>query len=82
MNFGPELKKQIKTMNIKKLSSYLVIGILSLLISLPAVSQQVLSSIIKKGEIRIGTTGNQPPFSMKSKSGELILPMHWHQTWE
>ena len=40
--------------------------------SVPAFSQQVLSSIVKKGELRVGTTGTQPPFSMKSKSGELI----------
>lgn len=39
---------------------------------MPASSQQVLSTIIKKGEIRIGTTGNQPPYSMKAKTGELI----------
>ena len=56
----------------KYLSRYLAIGILLLLFSLPVLSQQVLSAIIKKGEIRIGMTGNQPPFSMKSKSGELI----------
>lgn len=41
-------------------------------ISAPAFTQKVLSSILKRGEIRIGTTGTQPPFSMKSKSGELI----------
>jgi polar amino acid transport system substrate-binding protein len=59
-------------MNKKQLSSILMIGILLFLFSLPAVSQKVLESIIKKGEIRIGTTGNQPPYSMKSKTGELI----------
>jgi polar amino acid transport system substrate-binding protein len=41
-------------------------------ISLPAFTQRVLSTILKKGEIRIGMTGNQPPFTMKAKSGELI----------
>ena len=41
-------------------------------LSLPAFSQKVLSAILKKGEIRIGMTGTQPPFTMKSKSGELI----------
>lgn len=56
----------------KHLSHYLAISILLLIFSLPAAGQQVLSAIIKKGEIRIGMTGNQPPYSMKSKSGELI----------
>lgn len=41
-------------------------------ISLPAFPQKVLSTILKKGELRVGTTGNQPPFSMKAKNGELI----------
>lgn len=59
-------------MNLRPISRYLTISLLLLFFSLPAFSQQVLSAIIKKGEIRIGTTGNQPPFSMKSKTGELI----------
>jgi polar amino acid transport system substrate-binding protein len=59
-------------MNKRHLSIFLVIGILSILSSLPAVSQKVLASIVKSGEIRIGTTGDQPPFSMKSKTGELM----------
>lgn len=53
-------------------SIYLAIGILSILSSLPAASQKVLAAIVKSGEIRIGTTGNQPPYSMKSRTGELM----------
>ena len=56
----------------RRISIYLLISFLVVFISLPAFSQKVLSTIIKKGEIRIGTTGNQPPFSMKAKNGELI----------
>jgi polar amino acid transport system substrate-binding protein len=56
----------------KRISLCLAISILMVCISSPAFTQKVLSSILKKGEIRIGTTGTQPPFSMKSKSGELI----------
>jgi polar amino acid transport system substrate-binding protein len=56
----------------KRLFSILTIGVLLALISYPAFTQQILSGIIKKGEIRIGMTGKQPPFTMKSKSGELI----------
>jgi polar amino acid transport system substrate-binding protein len=59
-------------MNKRHLSSFLVIAILSILSSFPAVSQKVLAAIVKSGEIRIGTTGDQPPFSMKSKTGELM----------
>jgi polar amino acid transport system substrate-binding protein len=59
-------------MNKRHISIYLVTGILLILFSLPAVSQKVLAAIVKKGEIRIGTTGNQPPYSMKSKTGELM----------
>jgi len=59
-------------MNKKHLSNCLVIGILLIISSFPALSQKVLASIVKSGEIRIGTTGNQPPFSMKSKTGELM----------
>lgn len=34
--------------------------------------QQVLDQIVKRGEIRIGMSGSQPPFSVESKTGELI----------
>lgn len=56
----------------RNLSSVLIIGILSIFSCLPAVSQKVLATIVKNGEIRIGTTGTQPPYSMKSKTGELM----------
>lgn len=35
-------------------------------------AQNTLNKIIKSGEIKIGMTGNQPPFSVKSKDGSLI----------
>lgn len=56
----------------KHFVSCLTISIVLMSISLAVFSQPVLSSIVKKGEVRIGMTGTQPPFSMKSKSGELI----------
>ena len=47
-----------------------------LLLTIPALSfgqeSNVLDRIIKSGELRVGTSGTQPPFSMKSKEGELI----------
>jgi polar amino acid transport system substrate-binding protein len=59
-------------MNKKHLSRYLAIVLSMMLYCLPAVSQKVLATIIKNGEVRIGTSGNQPPFSMKSKTGDLM----------
>ena len=56
----------------RSVSRYLAISILMVFISLPAFTQKVLSTILKKGEIRIGMTGTQPPFTMKAKNGELI----------
>jgi polar amino acid transport system substrate-binding protein len=53
-------------------SKYLAISVVMVFLSLPAFSQKVLSAILKRGEIRIGMTGTQPPFTMKSKTGELI----------
>jgi len=32
----------------------------------------VLSGIVEKGELRVGTSGSQPPFTVKSKDGSLI----------
>ncbi len=56
----------------KHLSAFLVIGVLMMLYCLPASGQKVLATIVKNGELRIGTSGNQPPYSMKAKTGELI----------
>jgi polar amino acid transport system substrate-binding protein len=56
----------------RSVSRYLAIVVLMVSISFPAFPQKVLSTILKKGELRVGTTGNQPPFSMKAKNGELI----------
>jgi len=37
-----------------------------------ASAQQRLQKIIESGELRVGITGSQPPFSIKSKSGQLM----------
>jgi polar amino acid transport system substrate-binding protein len=59
-------------MNKKLLSAYLIIGVLMTLCCLPVAGQKVLATIVKNGELRVGTSGNQPPYSMKSKTGELM----------
>jgi polar amino acid transport system substrate-binding protein len=56
----------------KHLSAFLVFGLLMMLYCLPVAGQKVLATIVKNGEVRIGTSGNQPPYSMKSKAGELM----------
>jgi polar amino acid transport system substrate-binding protein len=33
---------------------------------------KILKQILKRGELRVGTSSNQPPFSMKSKDGKLM----------
>jgi polar amino acid transport system substrate-binding protein len=37
-----------------------------------AAGASTLASIVKAGELRVGMSGNQPPFTMKSKTGKLI----------
>ena len=55
-----------------KSKSLIIILILSLSLSISAAAQKTLQKIVKRGEIRIGMTGNQPPYTMKARTGELI----------
>ena len=55
-----------------KIKNLIITVALSLVIWLPVTAQQTLTDIVNKGEFRVGMTGNQPPFSMKTKSGELM----------
>jgi polar amino acid transport system substrate-binding protein len=55
-----------------KLKELLLAIVFLVVVSVPGIAQKTLSNIIKKGEIRIGMTGNQPPYSMKSKNDELM----------
>jgi len=62
--------------SIMKISLCLLIAVVFVL-GLPneAAAQQdgsSLSRIVNSGEFRVGTSGSQPPFSIKSKTGELI----------
>ena len=55
---------------------YKQVIIFSLLILLPLTlypqEGKVLGKILKRGELIIGTSGNQPPFAMLSKDNQLI----------
>ncbi len=59
-------------MNIKYFVRVVAVIFIFALLNIPAQAQNRLNKILERGEIRIGMSGNQPPFSMKAKSGELI----------
>ncbi len=59
-------------MNLNTIFKTGAIFILVVLLSFQIQAQNTLNKIIKSGEIKIGMTGNQPPFSVKSKDGSLI----------
>lgn len=59
-------------MNIKNMFKSLAILVFLAILSLPIHAQNRLNKILERGEIRIGMSGNQPPFSIKAKSGDLI----------
>lgn len=56
-------------MNFKKI---LLVFVCSLMLVAQAFTQNTLANIIKNGEIRIGMTGNQPPFNMRAKNDKLM----------
>ena len=60
---------------IRKIAGLCVVLAMVAGISGPAFAAEnspVLSRIVTSGELRVGMSGTQPPFSVKSKSGELI----------
>ena len=55
-----------------KIKQLFILIILTVTLGLGASAQAILDNIIKNGEIRVGMSGNQPPFSMKAKDGTII----------
>ena len=55
-----------------KIIKLLLAIVIIIAITIPGIAQNTLSKIIKNGEIRIGMTGNQPPYSMKTKNDKLM----------
>jgi len=55
-----------------KIISLVIAFLVLFTLNISAQESSVLERILKKGEIRVGMSGNQPPFSMDAKSGELI----------
>lgn len=46
--------------------------IMALTLTTAAMSGPVLDNILKKGQLTVGLTGNQPPFNAKNKAGKVI----------
>jgi ABC-type amino acid transport substrate-binding protein len=49
-----------------------IVFIFAIFICFAASAQTTLENIAKNGELRVGMTANQPPFSMKAKDGSII----------
>lgn len=50
----------------------LVVAALFLVVGLTSAQSPVLDRILERGEIRVATSGNQPPFNATSKDGQLM----------
>jgi ABC-type amino acid transport substrate-binding protein len=57
---------------IRKITTALFIAILTIGISIDGFTQQTLKKIAERGELRVGMTTSQPPFTMKAKDGSII----------
>jgi polar amino acid transport system substrate-binding protein len=67
------IQQHKKNMSImKKLLTVIALFFLCLVVSVPGYAQKTINGIIKRGELRVGMTGNQPPYNMKAKSGAVI----------
>jgi polar amino acid transport system substrate-binding protein len=55
-----------------KLLSTLFIFIFSVSLSLNSQSQEILNRILESGELRVGMSGDQPPFSMTATDGSMF----------
>ena len=55
-----------------KIKTILLLVIAAFMFNINANAQEIIDNIIKNGELRIGTTGTQPPYAMESVEGGLI----------
>lgn len=55
-----------------KIKTILLLVIAAFIFNTNANAQEIIDNIIKNGELRIGTTGTQPPYAMESVEGGLI----------
>ena len=49
-----------------------IVAMMLFVVTVNAQNESALNTIIKNGEIRVGMSGNQPPYSMTSLSGDMI----------
>jgi len=49
-----------------------IVLVFAVIFSANAQSKSTLAKIIASGELKVGMSGNQPPYTMTSKSGELM----------
>lgn len=59
-------------MSVKKIQLIIILTLISLPALLLPQDGKVLSKIMKNEVLRVGTSGSQPPFSMRSKDGTLM----------
>lgn len=57
---------------IRNIPKIILIALFSILIGFSAFSQSNIKKIKQSGELRVGMTGNQPPFTMKALDGSFI----------
>ena len=55
-----------------KKRSLLLLLVFSTCLIFTTYSQKTITSIVERGEFRIGLTGNQPPYNMKDRNGKLM----------
>jgi polar amino acid transport system substrate-binding protein len=57
-------------MSIKRVTLFLMLLLFPILLF--AQKESILGRILKKGELRVGTSASQPPYSVKAKDGKLM----------
>lgn len=57
---------------IRNLSRITIIAVFAIAVSLNGFAQKTLKKIAERGELRVGMTASQPPFTMKANDGSVI----------
>ena len=65
-------KTKIKYLEMKKITKIFIVIVLAVASVTSVNSQDVINRIKESGELRVGTTGNQPPYSLKTKENKII----------
>ncbi len=57
---------------IRKILKITLIAVFAITVSINGYTQETLKKIAERGELRVGMSANQPPFTMKAKDGGVI----------